>query len=201
MTEPTRWDGIEMHDWGPRLWAPEFRLRPPLDLNGLFPPSSWAGIDWALPALLHRWVPRCEVAVEFGVEFGFSTAALGCYFQRVVGVDPFMQSTDFAEATWARLAPYKNVTLRRQGWRSWADAHEFERPDLIHIDIDPHDYDMTYAAGTWAARHSDCVLFHDTENPLADVKRAVGDIAGEQGMEFWNWLECNGLGILVKGDK
>jgi hypothetical protein len=67
--------------------------------------------------------------------------------------------------------------------------------DFIHVDI-VHTFADTFACGLWSANHAKCVAFHDTESFPA-VKRAVADIARQTGKTFYNFVESNGLGILI----
>jgi hypothetical protein len=52
--------------------------------------------------------------------------------------------------------------------------------------------------GTWAAQHSDFVIFHDTEAYPIGVKDAVERIAEEQDMRFFNYPLDFGMGVLVR---
>ena len=204
----------------PRPWQPSAAAAPPKLLDTREAPSAWAGIESALGEIVVAFGHGVSRALEFGVEWGYSAVALSNYFDVVVGVDPLLQESPagFAEATYQRLRPYANVVLVRTGWELWAKAQRglHARYDLVHVDIDPHDYAMTYAAGMWAALHSPLVIFHDTQNTRecwtrtadgpristegTEVTRAVGDIAAKLGREFWEWKEApHGLGILAGG--
>jgi hypothetical protein len=164
-------------------------------------PSAWVGIESILPDLVGRFCTGRKSALEFGVEHGYSTVALSNFFDSVVGVDTFLgdQHTgtheSYYEATRDRLKPYENIKLESMSWQAWTLLHEDERFDLVHIDIE-HTWEQTYGCGMWAARHSPCVIFHDTLS-FSDVMRAVSEIAEQRSMAFYNFPENSGLGILV----
>jgi hypothetical protein len=134
------------------------------------------------------------------VEFGYSTAALSCFFDEVTGVDRFTgdkhtvnQKDIFAETS-ARLSEFKNVRLVRSDYRNWICQDKGEY-DLIHVDI-VHTYRDTFTCGLWSARHAPCVLFHDTVS-FPSVRKAVAAVARSTGRRFYNFEESNGLGIVV----
>jgi hypothetical protein len=134
------------------------------------------------------------------VEFGFSTVALSSYFDSVIGVDVFWgdrhttNKQNIYDETKRGLAPYKNVELVRSDYRDFIQG-EHGLFGLIHVDI-VHTFADTYACGLWSARHSQCTLFHDTQQ-FPQVKRAVAEIARTTGKRFYNFDESFGLGILV----
>jgi hypothetical protein len=178
-------------------YVPQRRELPPRVLPV---PSAWKGIESVLGDLIHTFQIGTHRCLEFGVEHGYSTAALSCFFDSVVGVDTFQgdihtrDSRDHYSATLERLSPFNNIQLFRSDYRDWT-SKDNAFYDLIHVDI-VHTYSDTFECGLWSARHAHCVLFHDTES-FATVKRAVIDISRETGKRFHNFEECNGLGILV----
>ncbi len=162
--------------------------------------SAWKGIESILGEIIRRFHLKSDKCLEFGVEFGYSTAALSSYFKEVTGVDLFhgdrhtRNQQDIYAETSARLAGFENIKLVRSDYRDWI-KQDNSQYDLIHVDI-VHTYADTLACGMWSARHSQCTIFHDTESFLA-VRRAVKDIARETGKTLYNFRESNGLGILV----
>jgi hypothetical protein len=48
-------------------------------------PSAWIGIESILEDLLDTFKVGGNNALEFGVEYGYSTVALSNYFQKVIG--------------------------------------------------------------------------------------------------------------------
>ena len=180
-----------------RPYVPEHRQMPPR-----FVPvtSAWKGIESVLADLIAKFGIGSGRCLEFGVEQGYSTAALSCFFDSVTGVDTFVgdihttDHRDIYQETTDRLSAFKNIQLVRSDYRDWI-AKDNSFYDLIHVDI-VHTYADTFACGLWSANHSRCVIFHDTQS-FSTVKRAVIDIARATNKKFYNFKECNGLGILV----
>ena len=162
--------------------------------------TAWKGIESIVADIIERFELKTGNCLEFGVEHGFSTAALSSYFQSVTGVDTFLgdqhtqNNWDFYAETAKRLSDFHNIRLIRSDYRDWI-SKDNSVYDLIHVDI-VHTYADTFACGLWSAMHSKCVLFHDTES-FPTVKQAVIDIARETNKIFYNFRESNGLGILV----
>jgi hypothetical protein len=162
--------------------------------------SAWRGLDRILFDIVKRFNIPQKSALEFGVEFGYSTSALACVFDSVIGVDTFTGDEmsvckDHYAETSARLRQHwPNVRLYQVPYRDWI-SQDTDRYDLVHIDI-VHTYTNTYCAGIWAIQHAPVVLFHDTES-YPEVKIAVGDLAQTFDKTFYNYPECHGLGILV----
>lgn len=178
-------------------YVPQHRKLPPRVLPV---PTAWKGIESVLGDLIERFGIGTHRCLEFGVEHGYSTAALSCFFDTVTGVDTFAGDKhslirDLLAETSARLSSFDNIQLVRSDYRDWA-AKDDSFYDLIHVDI-VHTYFDTFACGLWSAQHARCVLFHDTESFPA-VKRAVIDISRQTGKSFYNFTESNGLGILTK---
>ena len=91
------------------------------------------------------------------------------------------------------LNDFKNISLVKSDYKDFIKEND-NSYDLIHVDI-IHTYEATYECGLWAAEHSDCTLFHDTES-FSSVKKAVRDIAKKSGKKFYNYPYYSGLGIL-----
>lgn len=179
-------------------YLPEQRQMPPRVLPVT---TAWKGIESILGDLLQRFNVMRGRCLEFGVEFGYSTAALSCFFDRVTGVDLFVgdrhtvnRRNIFSETS-ERLSSFGNIRLVRSDYRDWI-ARDENSYDLIHVDI-VHTYKDTFTCGLWSVRHAPCVLFHDTMSFPA-VRRAVSAIARATGRRFYNFEESNGLGILVQ---
>lgn len=172
-----------------------------LPIRVLEPATAWKGIESVLGDLIERFQIPTKSCLEFGVEYGYSTAALSCFFESVTGVDTFtgdkhtLNKHDIFSHTSRRLSAFQNIRLVRSDYRDWIEKDE-RTYDLIHVDI-VHTYTDTFRCGLWSARHAPCVLFHDTLSFPA-VKRAVIDIARETGKDFYNFRESYGLGILVE---
>ena len=165
--------------------------------------SAWGNIPTILKDIITRFNIKTDIALEFGVEEGYSTTALAYYFKKVIGVDTFRN--DCWDNSLERASQYLRVVeLLRDFTNIVLVESRFEdyiktdntRYDLIHIDI-IHDYRSTFECGEWAVQHSDCVIFHDTESFVA-VKQAVTSLSEKYNFEFYNYPYDNGLGILVK---
>ena len=165
-------------------------------------PSAWRGLELILSDIMERFNVRGDKALEFGVEYGFSTVALSNYFKKVIGVDTFEgdQHTKNGpvnfEAVKEMLAPYP-IQLIKKSYQDYIKQNYMNGPyDLIHIDI-VHTYEDTFICGDWALKQAPIVLFHDTES-FPEVRQAVEALALKHNAEFYNYPFCNGLGILVK---
>lgn len=185
----------------------------PRDIGMLPPvPTSWTGLERILPDIIERFGVEPNFALEFGVWHGYSTAALGCLFKRVIGVDTFRgdrmagypPEEMMIERSRITLAPWPNITLVESSWQD-LEPHALttlgmnvacDRPDFVHIDI-LHTYEETLGCGRLAYKLNPraCFIFHDTES-FPDVKKALIQLCSETGMHFYNYPHCHGLGIL-----
>lgn len=162
--------------------------------------SAWRGLEGIIRDLMVRFDLGNKRALEFGVEFGFSTVALSNYFESVTGVDIFTGDPqagfheDHYEATSQKLAPFENINLVKADYRDYIKENN-SFYDLIHVDI-IHDYKHTYECGLWSAQHSKCTIFHDTES-YREVRRAVADISKKTNKTFYNYEKFYGLGIIA----
>ncbi len=201
VSEVEYWKSVVNGLFAPRVpilpYVPQLRKFPPrvLPVN-----SAWKGIESVLSDLIQTFSVGTSRCLEFGVEHGYSTAALSCFFDTVTGVDLFVgdkhtdDKGDIFGKTVDRLSCFDNIRLVRSDYRDWI-AKDDSFYDLIHVDI-VHTYIDTLACGLWSARHAKCVLFHDTQSFPA-VKRAVIDISRQTGKRFYDFKESYGLGILV----
>ena len=164
------------------------------------PSQAWVGLEKVILDIIEFSKIETNVALEFGVEFGYSTAVLANYFTKVIGVDIFTGDShaghhgDIYDLTKSKLVDFDNIELIKADYRDYI-ANESRRFDMIHVDI-IHTYEDTYACGLWAAEHAKCVIFHDTQS-FSDVKKAVAAIARETGKKFYNYRKHNGLGIII----
>ncbi len=162
--------------------------------------QAWVGLESILKDITNFSGCENNHALEFGVEFGYSSSALSNYFTKVTGVDIFTGDEhagfhgDIYELTRNNLKDYTNVELIRSDYRDFIKGNE-QHFDLIHVDI-IHTYEATYECGLWSAQHSTVSIFHDTES-YKDVKRAVADIAKACNKKFYNYKKYNGLGIII----
>jgi hypothetical protein len=181
----------------PKIYTPLVISKPPHLIDV---PSAWKGLESILWDIIYRFGIQKNTALEFGVDWGYSTVALSNFFKHVIGVDHFRgdvhagsRDNSFEQTVKTILLPYPNISLVNSSFEDFIQDNN-NRYNLIHIDI-VHQYEPTYQCGLWSAHHADIVIFHDTES-FPDVKRAVGDIAKETNMQFYNYPFYNGLGIL-----
>jgi hypothetical protein len=162
--------------------------------------QAWVGLESVILDIIQFSKIKTDKALEFGVEFGYSTAVLGNYFEQVTGVDLFTGDPhagfygDLFEQTRSNLTGFQNIKLVKADYRDFIKTCS-ESFDLIHVDI-VHTYEDTLACGLWSARHSSCTIFHDTQS-FPEVKKAVAEIAARTGRRFYNYRKFHGLGIVV----
>jgi hypothetical protein len=170
-------------------------------------PSGWNGLEKIMPALVKLFCrTNRKLALEFGVEYGYSTAVLAQLFAGVVGVDTFVgddhsnHKENHLAVTQENLARWPNIALHQFDYRDFIkhiDGTLYPANySLIHVDM-LHDFETTYTAGKWAAQHAPVVLFHDTNYIWPDVKEAILKIAEETNRDVYEYKECFGLGILI----
>jgi Methyltransferase domain len=181
--------------------------------------SAWKGLEKIIKPLMDDFEIRGNKALEFGVDFGYSTAVLANFFKEVTGVDTFegdlhtnQRRSSFVQArdnpgdihsgqkpnafdqAKNNLAGFGNVRLVKANYKDFIKADQGNY-DLIHVDI-VHTYDETLECGLWSVQHAKAVIFHDTESFPA-VKRAVETIAVKTAKKFYNFPYYFGLGIIV----
>lgn len=162
--------------------------------------TAWSGLELIIEDILDRFEIKRDRCIEFGVEFGYSAVVFSNYFKAVTGVDTFegdehtLHQGDHFEKTKKRLAAYPNIKLHKSDYRDWI-KQDNGAYDFSHVDI-VHNYKETFECGLWAAEHSTCSIFHDTES-YPDVRRAVIDIARATGKNIFNYPKSYGLGIIV----
>jgi hypothetical protein len=178
-------------------YIPQNKTKPALTVDIV---SAWKGLELIIEDIIERFkLDKTGKCIEFGVEFGYSSVAFSNYFQEVVGIDTFEGDihTDHLgnhyEHTKQALASFENIGLIKSTYQDWI-LNDNTQYELAHVDI-IHTYEDTYACGLWAAQHSKCTLFHDTES-FIDVRKAVLDIAKATGKKVYNYPYHNGLGII-----
>lgn len=165
-------------------------------------PSAWGDIPTILKDIINRFNIKQNRCLEFGVEFGYSTSALSNYFDIVIGVDTFKGDDNTInkiyhyDMTKENLKDFKNIILIESTYQDFIrDKNNEKLYDLIHIDI-VHNYDQTYECGEWSVQHSRVTIFHDTES-FESVKKACQDLTNKFDLDFFNYKESYGLGILI----
>jgi hypothetical protein len=163
-------------------------------------PSAWVGLELIIEDILDRYKIERGNCIEFGVEWGYSTAVFANYFNNVIGIDTF-EGDDFTgnkvnhlKETKENLSSFSNIKLIQSDYKDWIKSDN-NRYNFCHIDI-VHNYKETFECGLWAANHCDCIIFHDTERFL-QVRKAVIDISRLTKKQLFNYPFCNGLGILI----
>lgn len=162
--------------------------------------SAWQGIELIIQDILKRYHISGNRCIEFGVEHGYSTVVLSNFFEHVIGIDTFEgdahagKTENHFNETKAKLSAFKNIQLFKSDYQHWI-TNDQNQYDLAHVDI-IHTYEDTYACGLWAAQHSTCTIFHDTES-FKEVRKAVIDVAQTTGKRLYNYPHYNGLAILI----
>ncbi|HSH20980.1 MAG TPA: class I SAM-dependent methyltransferase [Draconibacterium sp.] len=162
--------------------------------------SAWEGLEMIIEDILDRFDIGREKCIEFGTEYGYSTVIFSNYFKQVKGIDLFIGDEhsglkiDHFEETKSSVKQFKNIELIRSDYKDYIKK-DSEYYDLAHVDI-VHTYKQTYECGLWAAKHSKCCIFHDTES-FSEVRNAVFDVAKFTGKKVYNYPYYNGLGIIV----
>jgi len=162
--------------------------------------TAWTGLELIIEDILDRFEIKRDRCIEFGVEFGYSAVVFSNYFKDVTGVDTFegdehtIHKGDHFEETKKRLSVYSNIHLHKSDYRDWI-KQDNGLYDFSHVDI-VHNYKETYECGLWAAKHSTCTVFHDTES-FPEVRRAVIDVGKTTGKRVFNYPKSFGLGIVV----
>jgi hypothetical protein len=184
-----------------QVYKPAKKVNPP---NLIKVTTAWVGLEQIIEDILKRFDIGRDNCIEFGVEFGYSSVVFSNYFKQVTGVDTFegdvhtINKLEHFEATSQRLSPYPNIKLIKSDYKDWI-ANDESLYNFAHVDI-VHNYEETFECGLWAAQHSQCAIFHDTES-FPEVRRAVKDIAKATGKQIYNYPYNHGLGIIVGNTK
>lgn len=177
-------------------YIPEKRETPKLAVKA----SPWGDIPTILKDIIDRFKIKQDKALEFGVEWGYSTSAIANYFNSVIGVDTFIGDVNAGfrpnhyKETQENLKDFKNIKLIQSDYKDFIKENN-DYYDLIHIDI-VHNYHDTYNCGEWAVQHSNVVIFHDTVS-FHEVRMACEHLSVNFNFEFYNYKDSFGLGILV----
>lgn len=163
--------------------------------------SAWGTIAYAIQPLVDEFKLKADRAIEFGCEYGYSTAVLANTFKSVVAVDLFTgdkhsgRRQNFKSETAKALSSFDNITLIQGDCLKHVVA--MDEYDFAHVDI-VHDYQPTYDAGDMLLNAGvACVVFHDTIS-FPEVLKAVTDLAKKHDCNFYEFPYSHGLGILMK---
>lgn len=178
-------------------YVPIKRVKPAKMINVI---TAWEGLEMIIEDIIERFDIGNELCIEFGVEFGYSSVVFSNYFKNVYGIDIYLgdehtdHKGDHYEKTKTSLKDFQNIHLIKSDYKDWIkkDTNTY---DFAHVDI-VHNYKETFECGFWAAKHSKCTIFHDTES-FPEVRRAVIDIAKATNKRVYNYPHNNGLGIIV----
>ena len=167
--------------------------------------SAWKGLEDYMIPLIKNFNIQQNIALEFGVDQGYSSHVFSQLFKKVIGVDAFIgdahinhqQGDDFYNTIKQRFTG-TNIDIIRADFRDFIRSEEANKTnyDLIHIDI-VHLYQETFECAEWAIQKSNVVILHDTES-FPEIKRVCNDISKKHGINFYNIPEHHGLGILSK---
>lgn len=164
--------------------------------------SAWKGLEDYIFPIIKQFNLKQDIALEFGVDHGYSSDILSQAFNKVVGVDSFVgdihiihtQGEEFYN-TVKNSFEGTNVEIVRASFEDFIKDNN-NHYDLTHIDI-VHEYEPTFACADWAIQHSDVVILHDTES-FPEIKRVCQDISAKHDVGFYNITEHFGLGVLYK---
>lgn len=166
--------------------------------------SAWVGLEKIIKPIIKDFNLNNKSALEIGVDYGYSLSALSNIFEKVVGVDMFCgdihagaRDKSQYQIVLENFSKVSNVQVIKSSYQEYFDCLDKETLfDLIHVDI-VHTFRETYECGKLALKHSNCVIFHDTEL-FSDVNKACEQLSTDFGCEFFNYPYSYGLGILIK---
>ena len=166
--------------------------------------NAWGDIPTIIKDIIVTFNINPQTALEFGVEYGYSTSALANYFTKVIGVDTFIgdvhsgKKINHFEQTKNNLINHPNVVLIESDYENFI-KNDKNRYDLIHIDV-VHTYNETFECGDWSVQHSDVVIFHDTIS-FPEINKVCHDLSQKYDLEWFNYSDSYGLGILVNKNR
>jgi hypothetical protein len=169
-------------------------------------PSGWQGLEKFMIPIIEKFNVKTNLALEFGVDSGYSLFILSQLFDNVIGVDTFegdihighTQGDDFYKQTKERLNK-PNISLVRDNYKNYIKNNN-NLYDLIHIDI-VHLYNETYECAEWSIQHSNLVLLHDITS-FNCIHKVCEDLESKYNLIFNRSVySYNGLGILYNPNR
>ena len=165
-------------------------------------PSGWKGLEEYMPSIISKLNIKTNLALEFGVDSGYSLKILSQIFDKAVGVDAFLgdshigheQGDVFYKEILNKFSN-TNVELVKSKYQDFIKNNN-SKYDLIHVDI-VHFYKETYECAEWSLQHSNVVLIHDTCT-FPDMAKVCVDLSKKYSAKYYNITECNGLGVLYR---
>jgi hypothetical protein len=165
--------------------------------------SAWAGLENYLFSIVKNLnIPPLK-ALEFGVDYGYSTHIFSKIFKEVIGVDTFLGDehsglSDKGDTFYKKvIACFKNTNVQivRSTFENFIEKNT-DFYNLIHIDI-VHLYEPTFKCAEWAVNHSNVILLHDTVSHPC-IYQVCSDLVSRYNLKFYNIPNHHGLGILWK---
>lgn len=165
-------------------------------------PSGWRGLECYMKSIIATLNINPNIALEFGVDSGYSLKVLSQLFNKSIGVDMFIgdahighnQGNEYYQGVLKKFTT-DTVEIVKSDFREYIKNND-NRYDLIHIDI-VHFYNETFECADWSIQHSNVVILHDTCS-FPEINRVCVDIASKHKVNYFNLRDCNGLGILYR---
>lgn len=166
--------------------------------------TSWKGLENYIEPILIKYNAKRKLALEFGVDYGYSLYVLSQIFDKVIGVDGFVgdehcgrsQGDDFYRDTLERFKNSPNVEIKRALYEDYTPTDN-NFYDFIHVDI-VHLYKQTYECTDWCVQHSNLVVLHDIYS-FPDMNKVCVDISKKYNLEYNSSItKYHGLGILYR---
>jgi len=165
-------------------------------------PSGWEGLECYMDSIIKELNIKTDLALEFGIDQGYSLKILTQLFKKTVGVDSFSsdphighpQGSEFFQSILNKFKDH-NVDIFKVDYRDYI-KNDNKQYDLIHVDI-VHFYAETFECVDWSIQHSNVVLVHDTIT-FPDMHRVCVDIAKKHNVGYSNIIPHNGLGVLYR---
>lgn len=169
-------------------------------------PTGWKGLETFMVPIMERYNIKNDLALEFGVDSGYSCHVLSQLFNKVIGVDTFQgdihighsQGDEFFKQTKERLNR-PNIELVRANYKDYIKTDN-RNYDLIHIDI-VHLYNETFECAEWSIQHSRVVILHDISSFNA-IHKVCADLEAKHKVIFNRTItNYHGLGVLYNPNK
>lgn len=164
--------------------------------------SAWKGLEDYICPIIKQFNINPNKALEFGVDYGYSTHILSQVFNHVTGVDLFEGDKHIihkqGEEFYLNVKNYfkdSNVSIIKSSFEDFIQKTD-ETYDLVHIDI-VHLYEPTFNCAQWAVNHSNVVILHDTIS-FPEIHKVCADLSTKYQLDYYNIPEHHGLGILSK---
>lgn len=166
--------------------------------------SSWKGLENYIQPIINSFNITPNLALEFGVDYGYSLHILSQAFKKAKGVDGFVgdvhcgssQGDHFYYDTVNRFKGIDNVEIVRSSFEEYIKTDNTFY-DLIHVDI-VHLYKETYECAEWCINHSNVVVLHDIYS-FPDMNKVCEDLSKKYNLGYNNTInKYHGLGILYK---